>query len=210
MDDAGIDVYAFSLDVPDWSALEEVLAPDEVDRAERFRFARDRRRYVVGRARMRAILGDYLGQEPRTLRFGYGPQGKPALAAPIGAARVDFNLTRSHELGILAVQCDADIGVDVELLRPFPEALDIARRFFTPEEYARLAALPSADVVAAFFEYWTRKEAVVKSSGQGLSQPIDIPPDRWVASLPELPANYVAAVASTVPPHSIRRRSWPQ
>jgi len=206
MDDGVIDVYAFALDVPDWSAFENLLAHDEIDRALRFRFERDRRRYVVGRARMRAILGEYLGQSPSQLRFCYGPHGKPALSA----RTVGFNLSRSHELGVLAVQRDPEVGVDVELLRPFPEALDIAKRFFAPQEYERLLSRPSTDLVAAFFDYWTRKEAVVKSAGLGLSQPIDAPADRWVATLPGLAANYVAAVASTVPPRSIRRHSWVQ
>lgn len=201
-----IDVYAFALDVPDWSALEGVLARDEIDRAGRFRFARDRRRYVVARARMRAILGEHLGQSASALRFSYGTHGKPALPAqPLG-----FNLSRSHELGLLAIQPGAEVGVDIELLRPFPEALDIAKRFFAPEEYEQLASLPSNDLVATFFDYWTRKEAVVKSAGLGLSRPIDSPADRWVAPLPGLATSYVAAVASTVPSRSIRRHEWPQ
>jgi len=206
MNDGEIEVYAFGLDVPDWSALVGVLARDEIDRAERFRFARDRRRYVVGRARMRAILGEHLGHSPSELRFSYGPHGKPALPAQT----LGFNLSRSHELGLLAVQRGAEVGVDVELLRPFPEALDIAQRFFAPEEYEQLASLPSSDLVATFFGYWTRKEAVVKSAGLGLSQPIDSPADRWVAPLRGLATNYVGAVASTVPPRSIRRRDWAQ
>jgi 4'-phosphopantetheinyl transferase len=205
-----IDVFTFALDVPSWPDCGTVLAPDETDRAARFRYARDRRRYVVGRAQMRAILGAYLGREPRELRFLYGAHGKPALQVQSGEARVDFNMTRSHEQGMLAIQLDADIGVDLELLRPFPDALDIAKRFFAPQEYTMLAALPAADVAAAFFGSWTCKEAIVKSMGLGLSQPIDGPIDRWVAQLPPPAANYVAAIASTVRPDSIRRWSWPQ
>jgi 4'-phosphopantetheinyl transferase len=203
-----IDVFTFALDVPSWADCESALAPDEIDRAGRFRFVRDRRRYVVGRAQLRAILGAYVGRDPRELRFSYGGHGKPALPAERAEPRLDFNLTRSHELGMLAIQLDADIGLDVELLRPFPEALDIAKRFFAPQEFTMLASLPAADVAAAFFSCWTRKEAMVKSMGLGLSQPIDGPIDRWVAPL--LAPQYVAAVASTVPPDSIRPWSWPQ
>lgn len=205
-----IDVFRFTLDVPSLSDCETLLAPDEADRAARFRFERDRRRYVVGRAQMRAILGAYVGRDPRELRFCYGAHGKPALPVASAEPRLDFSMTRSHELGMLAIQLDADVGIDVELLRPFPEALDIAKRFFAPQEFTMLASLPAADVSAAFFSCWTRKEAMVKSMGLGLSQPIDGPVDRWVAPLPPPAAGYVAAVASTVRPDSIRPRSWPQ
>lgn len=205
-----IDVFTFTLDVPSWSDCETVLAPDETGRAARFRFERDRRRYVVGRAQLRAILGAYVGRDPQELRFRYGAHGKPALPVESAGPRLDFSMTRSHELGMLAIQLDADVGLDVELLRPFPEALDIAKRFFAPQEFTVLASLPAADVSAAFFGCWTRKEAVVKSMGLGLSQPIDGPVDRWVAPLPAPAAGYVAAVASTVRPDSIRPWSWPQ
>lgn len=205
-----IDVFTFPLDVPSWSDCETVLTLDETDRAARFRFERDRRRYVVGRAQMRAILGAYVGRDPRELRFFYGAHGKPALPVESAEPRLDFSMTRSHELGMLAIQLDADVGLDVELLRPFPEALDIAKRFFAPQEFTVLASLPAADVSAAFFGCWTRKEAVVKSMGLGLSQPIDVPTDRWVAPLAPPAAGYVAAIASTVRPDSIRPWSWPQ
>lgn len=205
MNDGVIDVYAFPLDVEDTFGLDEILSPDERERAARFRFPRDRRRYVVGRAQMRAILARRLNQDPRRLEFVYGSHGKPALPGQ----SIGFNMTRSHALGLLAIQPNAEVGIDVELLRPFPEALDIAQRFFAADEYRRLASLPGSAVDAVFFECWTRKEAVVKSAGLGLSQPLDAPPDRWVTQLSELAPAYVAAVASTVPPRSIHYRSWP-
>lgn len=170
-----IHVFAFALDVlePRLTGLEQLLSPDESDRADRFRQARHRRHYVVGRAQLRTILARYLDREPYALEFRYGSHGKPALQGGSGHERVRFNMSRSHGLGVLAIQLDEDLGIDLECVRPFPDALDIAKRLFAPEEHAALCALPVAEVDAAFFSYWTRKEAVVKSTGLGLSHPMD-------------------------------------
>ncbi|HWC72714.1 MAG TPA: 4'-phosphopantetheinyl transferase superfamily protein [Gemmatimonadales bacterium] len=203
-----IDVFAFALDVPDWSRLESLLDTEERERATRFRFERDRRRYVVGRARLRAIIGADIGRDPRSIEFSYGSHGKPLIKHQHARTRIDFNLTRSHELGLVAIQRDAEVGIDVEQLRPFPECLDIAQRFFSPAEYDRLSALRPFEVEEAFFTLWTQKEAVVKSLGLGLSHPMDVSSDRWVTTLPPPAQNYVAAVASNVPPVAIRQRNW--
>ncbi len=205
-----IDIFAFELDVRQWSALEKVLAPEEVERASRFRFERDRRRYIVGRAQLRSIVGRYVGREPRELQFTYGAHGKPRLNLAGARLEIDVNLTRSHELGMVAIQREAEVGIDVERVRPFPECLDIARRFFAPEEYTTLASLPAFEREDAFFRLWTQKEAIVKSLGLGLSHSIDVPIDRWVTQLAPPAPGYVAAIASAVPPTLIRNRTWPQ
>jgi 4'-phosphopantetheinyl transferase len=168
-------VFAFALDLPSTrvTKLERLLSADEAERAARFRQPRDCRRYVVHRALARLILGASIGERPRQLRFQYSEYGKPMLPPGSGAESVRFNLSRSQEVGMVALQLEVDLGIDVEQVRPFPPALDIAARFFTPEEHARLCSLPVAELDAAFFSYWTRKEAIVKALGLGLSHPLD-------------------------------------
>jgi len=226
-----IQVFAFALDpwVPRLSKLERSLSPEEAVRAARFRHAADRRRYVVGRASVRTILAAYLDQLPHQLRFRQGVYGKPALQGGPGTERVRFNASRSREVGLLAMQLDADLGVDIEHVRPFPDALDVAKRFFAPDEHTTLCALPRAEVDGAFFSYWTRKEAVVKSVGLGLSHPVDafalgLNPGpggervtvvgaagadaRWVAPLPPPAEHYVAALATADAPRVLRCWAW--
>ena len=170
-----IHAFAFSLQVVPkrLNQFEQLLGMDELERANRFRHVRDRRRFVVSRAQLRTILGHYLGQDPAHLEFRYGSHGKPALAGGVYDESLRFNSSRSHELGVLAVQPNDDLGIDVEHLRPFADALMVAERFFTPAEHEVLQSTPPDEIDARFFSYWTRKEAIVKSLGLGLSQPMD-------------------------------------
>ena len=152
----------------DLTLQERVLDVGERARADRFHFARDRRRFIAARAQLRSILGKYLGMDPRTLTFSYGPRGKPHLNAPIG-----FNITHSGELSLVAVACERDVGVDLEELRAMENVEDIAERFFSARENAELQRLQSSARQEAFFCCWTLKEAYVKATGDGLAQPTE-------------------------------------
>ena len=144
------------------------LAADERAKAARYHFATDCRRSIVRRAALRAILAEYLGTNPVELRFAYGPQGKPALAAP--GAEIDFNASHSGELGLVAVG-RRSLGVDLEKLRTVADADLVARRFFTLDEVAAQRAAPDGNRL--FLRHWTRKEAVIKAVGKGLSMPLN-------------------------------------
>jgi len=130
-----------------------------------------RRRFVVARAALRGVLGAALGQPPRSLRFVEGPHGKPALADQPPPLR--FNLSHSGELALLALSLDRELGVDLERRRHHLDHLGIARRYFAPDELAALAALPAAQQETAFYRCWTRKEALLKAKGAGLTLPLD-------------------------------------
>lgn len=138
-----------------------LLSPDERDRAERFVMARDRDRFVSGRARLRAIVAGYLGEAPGAVRFRYGAWGRPELDG------LHFSLSHSGDRAVLAVSRDVPVGADIEAVRAVD--LDLARSVFTPGEQRTLAALPAAERVAAFLRGWTRKEAYLKGRGTGLS-----------------------------------------
>lgn len=148
------------------AALWGLLSPDEQSRADRFRFSRDRRRYVVARGMLRRRLAAYLGCPADAVSFAYGSFGKPILH---DAERLSFNLSHSDELAVLAVTDGAPVGVDLERIRPVADGF--AEHAFAPEERAALQALPSHGVEAAVFACWTRREAYVKATGAGLSQP---------------------------------------
>jgi 4'-phosphopantetheinyl transferase len=119
-------------------ALEDILTPDERERAARFHFERDRSRYVATRGLLRRILGRYLESEPSSLRFDYGPHGKPELAADHRIGMLRFNASHSGALVLVAVALGRRIGVDVECHRPDTRVEELAARFFTENENSAL------------------------------------------------------------------------
>ena len=152
--------------------LEATLSRDERERADRFYFERDRRRFVCARGVLRNLLADYQDDDPAMLTFRYGSHGKPELDMGCGRP-IAFNVSHSGELALLAFSRRGDVGVDVEQFRYMSDRDDIACRFFARGEVARLRALPLVEHEAAFFRCWTRKEAYVKAVGDGLARPLD-------------------------------------
>lgn len=156
-------------------SLRPLLAPDEHERAGRFHFEKHRRRYIVRRGQLRRLLGSYLGSAPESVAFTYGDHEKPAVVQAAGPAdeRLEFNLSDSEDLAIYGVARGLEIGVDVEILRPMPDALSISESFFSVPERDSLRSVPETQVAEAFFNCWTRKEAYLKAIGKGLAEPLD-------------------------------------
>lgn len=163
-----VHVWRFDLDACWREGAVDLLSQDELDRARRYRFGIDRRRYISGRAVLRTLLGRYLGREPRSLAFSYGPQGKPELSVPDLA----FNLSHSGSLALLGVGRFGPLGVDVERIHAVPELEAIARQTFSEEEAEGVLGAPASMRSLRFFQCWTRKEAFVKAVGGGLSIPL--------------------------------------
>ncbi|WP_283180085.1 4'-phosphopantetheinyl transferase superfamily protein [Gemmobacter sp. 24YEA27] len=114
---------------------------------------------------LRRVLANRLAARPEDLRFRIGPCGRPSLG---GSLR--FSLSHAGGWAAVALCEGVDPGLDIEAISPVSVAL--AEHHFAPEECAALEALPPKDWQAAFFRCWTRKEAVVKATGRGLSMPL--------------------------------------
>lgn len=154
------------------SVLASTLSESERARVVRFRFARDQRRYVVGRSLLRLLLGRYLDAAPESLRFAIGARGKPALAdRPCHG--VHFNVAHADEVIVFAVTRIGPVGVDIERVHPMPDLELVAESSFSKRERAELATMLPASRSEGFFRCWTRKEAYVKATGDGLSYPLD-------------------------------------
>lgn len=182
-----VHVWRIALAVPDAEQADRVavLSPDEVARAARFHFERDRRRWTAARGAVRAVLAGYAGIPAASLTFRVGPHGKPALDGPAACAGLEFNVSHSGDLALCAVTRVRAVGVDVEAIRPDFATDEVARRFFAPAEVAALEALPPGERVEAFFACWTRKEAYIKARGTGIALGLD----RFEVSLaPNAPA----------------------
>lgn len=167
-----VHIWSVRLDPPAErvEALGRALAQDERDRANRFRFDRHRRQYIVGRGALRALLGAYTGTRPELVRFTYGPRGKPFLE---GSGDLFFNLSNSDEMALVGFVRGREIGMDIEFLKPMPDCEQIAERFFSESERVVLRGIPQEKKEEAFFNCWTRKEAYLKAVGEGLAAPLD-------------------------------------
>jgi len=170
-----IHIWCAALDLPiiNFEKLNEALCREERLKAERFHFERERRRFIVGRGILRRILSHYLSIRPVDLQFSYGENGKPGLTNSFRNGRIDFNMTRSEGLALYGFARDRQIGVDVERIRDLPEMDRIVEIFFSERENDIFRSLPENRKKEAFFRCWTRKEAFIKATGNGLSQSLD-------------------------------------
>ena len=170
-----VHLWLLSLDQPLRPLAELYITLDMAEqvRAARFHFAHDRSRFIAGRGQLRAILAAYAGTAPRGISFAYGDAGKPYLAATAAGQPVQFNLSHCGGSALLAITRDDPVGVDIEAVRALPDAAEVAKAQFSPAEHAAWRQLPSDQRADGFFACWTRKEAVVKALGGGLSIPLD-------------------------------------
>jgi 4'-phosphopantetheinyl transferase len=167
-------LWCFSLDVDEAERVDlaRLLSAEEQARAARFHSEEHSRRFVVAHARLRQQLSVLLEADPACVTLAQGEHGKPCLAGVHGAAGLEFNLSHSGSLGLLGWARGRAIGVDIELWRVVSDEAALARRFFSHSENAAYAMLAPHQRTPAFFDCWTRKEAYVKATGQGLRLPL--------------------------------------
>lgn len=159
----------------DAEALEdcwEVLSEDERCRAQRLRLARERRRYIAARGRLRQLLGERLGTRAASVDLACGARGKPMLDGRQAASGWRFNVSHAEDLAVYAFTRGREVGIDVEAVAPWPGADAIAARFFSRRECCDYEALPPEQRTEGFFNCWTRKEAFCKAIGEGLRRPL--------------------------------------
>jgi 4'-phosphopantetheinyl transferase len=168
-----VHVWLASLDVDpqEGTRLSSYLNKDEISRAERFVFPRDRNHFVVARGRLRELLGKYLRCPPNVVQFKTGRYGKLSLLDDGDPLR--FNLSHSHGLALYGFCVGREIGIDTEKIRVGFAGEGIAGRYFSATEQRELAELPEELRDTAFFLCWTRKEAYIKAHGDGLQIALD-------------------------------------
>lgn len=213
-----VDLWLERVDSPrDIETLAELLDSAEVARAERFRFRRDRVRFVARRAFLRRVLAGYTGVAPARVRYRVSHRGRPELESACG---ITFSASHADGLAGIAVARDRLVGLDLERIRPVADLLDLADRVCSPTEYAGLQAVAEPERDEAFLRLWTRKESYVKALGTGLSMPLieidvghgDGPARRlpgsdqtFVFAGLDWPAGYVGTVVASGSRMSVRR-----
>lgn len=151
---------------------ESVLSGAEHARAARLRGDTHRSRWIASHVALRRVLAAALDTMPASLEFTIDEQGKPHLAGEF-AGVLEFSLSHSAALALVAVSRAAPVGVDLELIEPVTDIEAVARRHFAPEEARVLERLEGNERVEAFYRIWTRKEAYLKATGAGLGHKLD-------------------------------------
>jgi len=191
--------------------LAGTLSQDERQRTARFHSRLDARRWAASRIVLRSLLGRYLLLEPHAVSLQMGARGKPEVAIPPGRRPIQFNLSHSDGLGLYSVARFRRVGIDVERMRWLPDFDSMAQRMFAPHEQRALRGLPETKRAAAFFRLWTRKEAFLKATGQGLASVEAAHSSelaRWsVITLPAV-SGYAASLAIEGRPARLRFARW--
>lgn len=221
-----LDVWRISLISQSVQARRDILTTDELLRADRFHFRADRDRFTITRGILRTLLGEYAGMAPRALHFSLNPWGKPRLRSGENREQIDFNVSHSGDYALMVFGIAIDVGIDIEFLGSQTNAMELADLILSPSEKLYFRDIPEEARAKALLRIWTRKEALTKALGAGLSIPLssfeDMAPagedrrftagDKSITSsewsVRDLPAgdHYVAAVAAKS--QNIRVRLW--
>jgi 4'-phosphopantetheinyl transferase len=208
----------------------ELLSPEERERADRFHRELDRNRFRIVHTAMRMILAEYLNMAPQDVLFSSTTGMKPEIDSQFSDTGIQFNLSHSSELALLAVTRGARVGVDIEWMKPDFPIDEVAALSFSTAEISMLNTLPANERVEAFFSCWTRKEAYIKALGDGLSVPLDSfdvvfgsqraavlvgvhnnsgEASRWSMYDLSVPKNYKAALVVEGTAHRVHQFQWP-
>lgn len=206
-----LEVLAARIDVSpeELERLSGTLDSEELERARGLPET-TRREFVATRAILRTLLGERLEVPAADVKLRKSENGKPSVSGD-----VLFNVAHSKGLAVFAFTHNLEVGVDIELLRPLADLGGVVELTLAPSEAAGLQSVPAEDRAAAFFACWTRKEAYLKASGNGLGSPRDVAvtlqpgaperlvsvqgapaePERWELKSFEPGPGYVGAVA---------------
>ena len=201
-DNQDIHVWRFRAELdPD---IELSSALDDAERERTLRMTSDtaRRHFAASQAALRRILGRYIAVAPNQIGFRRGQHGKPFLA-DIHRSELQFNLSHSHDWGVVAVAPRREVGIDLERVRERAAAPRLVNRFYAEQERSVFETAPKPEQMRIFFRLWTRKEGYIKATGSGLSvslRAIDTlasqPDSTWYQEF-AVEDDYVACLVST-------------
>ncbi len=163
------EVHVWIFDLDGSASDVHLLSEDEQKRAIKFVRLDDQRRFRAAHASVRRIMGRYLNEPPLSLVFGASATGKPFLQATAQSRGVAFNLAHSAQYGLLALTCDREVGVDIEIERNLGDISGLARQIMSPTEFQCFQSTAAHLAAEAVFGLWTRKEALLKAIGTGFS-----------------------------------------
>jgi len=153
--------------------LRRNLSEDELSRSEMYHFQKDKNSFILRRSILRILISNYLEIDVRQIQFCCGKWGKPGIASNYCNKPFNFNLSHSKNLLLYAFARKREVGIDIEHVRPIPEAAQIVESNFSNKEKKVFSELSEDLRKESFFRLWTRKEAFLKATGKGLDQSLD-------------------------------------
>lgn len=172
------------------SSYLKLLSKEELIRRQKFHFKKDRSTFVLSRAILRLLLSFYTQIAPNKIVFDYGKFGKPKLR---GDHKTKFNLSHSKEIIVLAFSLNEEIGIDTEYLNTQINHFMMAKTVFSKKETDFLITQPPHEQINCFYHLWTRKEALIKLMGYGLSMPIALTSISVLDGTVSVPMKHTAA-----------------
>lgn len=200
--------------------LSALLTTAECQRAQRLRSTQQRQQFIITRAMLRQYLALLTNSDPTDLKIDYMEHGKPILTQQPTQGDIRFNVSHSHDRALIAIAQGRNIGIDIEQINDTTNIDAIVARYFSATEQAEFNALPSALKAQAFFACWTRKEALLKAIGKGISYGVShinimVDPRQqtqrirdntaanlWIAHDLPVDEDYLACVVSQVDDHA--------
>ena len=149
-------------------SLLSVLCEQEQLRAQRKKIPAKQFEYILGQAALRSILAQTLSIPCAEVCYARGPKGKPYLGPVHQRQDLQFNISHSGGLLLIALSTAGEVGVDIEAINTTTSMDLVSRRTFSESETKTLFSLPDTLRREQFFQYWTCKEAVVKCTGDGI------------------------------------------
>ena len=143
-----VDIWRVRLDLDPSSLkdLKNLLSEEELARADRLRFEKQRKRFIAARGLLRRILSRYTGERPEELKFHYNSNGKPELLNK----KVRFNLSHTGDIALYAVTLNKPVGIDVEQIRKEVKYKELAKQYFSEQESNSILSLPEDQQKRAF------------------------------------------------------------
>ena len=167
--------------------LYPLLSDVEKERSERFKFFKHRKLFIASHGFLHSVLAYYIDTPAGDIQFTQGDNGKPFLIESQNQNNIQFNMSHSNNMAILAICKNHQLGIDIEYKDRKADWLGISKRFFTQNEQDALFALPEAQQKDAFYQVWTRKEAHMKVTGEGLR----LSPSQFEVSVPPQTAQFI-------------------
>lgn len=143
------------------------LSEEEITRAQQYLLPFDKSRYLISRVILKRLLSRFLNMDEQEIQFRYGKNGKPFL---FGNSDLQFNISHSGDAFVMGFTLEKEIGIDVESLQRIPNISALESFLFTPAELKSFQRLNQNLQPEAFISSWTRKEALLKASGDGLTK----------------------------------------
>lgn len=166
-----IHVVWLDLDLPVETVnnLSLILSDEEKTRADRYSSLLLNHRAVVRLARRRQVVANFCSVSAQDVRFESDSHGRPMIVSSRGE---NIMVSTSHcgGAGLIAVSDERRIGVDVEAMSELQVSPRFAELVASTNDSSTLSTLTTQQKGDAYLRLWTRKEAYLKATGEGIGR----------------------------------------